>query len=331
MKHLLCVAVVLFTFVGYLQATEVPTYVLLIGHCPMSDEGLDFQYDVHSIAFSHDGKKVVTASDDGTAFIWDVESGKILKILRVRENSEKSEYYGSVYSAAFSPDGKRIVTGSADARIWDAETGKEVQKLEGHAGEVISVTYSPDGKMIATGSHDRTVRIWDAESGKELQKLGHWLSSVAFSPDGEKIVTAGDGIRIWDAKSGKELQKMNGTVFWINSIAFSSDRKKIVIGSRDATIRILDAESGKEIKRLVAPNGKIFSVAFLPGDRIVSVGSDPIRIWDSETGKVLREIGLFKGRGLSLVVPHPEGRKIAVAGGEGYADIIILEKEPEAK
>jgi len=78
-----------------------------------------------------------------------------------------------VLSSAFSPDGKKIVTASYDetARIWDAESGKELQKLEGHTDRVNSATFSPDGKKIVTASYNETARIWDAESGKELHKL----------------------------------------------------------------------------------------------------------------------------------------------------------------
>ena len=83
---------------------------------------------------------------------------------------------GPVQSAAFSSDGKRVVTASDDktARIWDAESGKEIAVLKGHDDLVRSAAFSSDGKRVVTASADKTARIWDAESGKEIAVLkGH--------------------------------------------------------------------------------------------------------------------------------------------------------------
>merc|ERR1712196_217021 len=118
--------------------------------------------------------------------IWDAESGQELLILE-----GYSEYVSSV---SFSPDGRRIVSGGCDVfsigsggektiRIWDAESGQELLKLEGHSGYVSSVSFSPDGRRIVSGG-DKTIRIWDAESGQELLKLEDHSdseSSVSFS------------------------------------------------------------------------------------------------------------------------------------------------------
>jgi WD40 repeat protein len=86
-------------------------------------------------------------------------------------------------------------------KIWDAESGQELQTLTGRPNGVLSVAYSPDGHRIASGSGDGTVWIWDAESGQELQTLmGYgWLWSVAYSPDGHRIASGSeDGtVRIW--------------------------------------------------------------------------------------------------------------------------------------
>ena len=79
-------------------------------------------------------------------------------------------------SAAFSPDGKRVVTASDDntARVWDAETGREIATLEGHDGSVLTAAFSPDGKRVVTASYDNTARVWDAETGREIAALkGH--------------------------------------------------------------------------------------------------------------------------------------------------------------
>jgi WD40 repeat protein len=110
---------------------------------------------VYSCAFSPDGTRIVTASSDGTAWLWDAETGVLLLTL------ERHTSY--VLSCAFSPNGKRIVTASNDktARVWDAETGALLTTLEGHTGIVYSCAFSPDGKRIATASGDKTARLWN--------------------------------------------------------------------------------------------------------------------------------------------------------------------------
>jgi WD40 repeat protein len=111
---------------------------------------------VDSAHFSPDGKRVVTASSDHTARIWDAYTGKAV--------GEAMRHRGEILSASFSPDGKRVVTASIDhtARIWDAETGKAVGEAMTHGTTVNSAHFSPDGKRVVTASTDHTARIWDA-------------------------------------------------------------------------------------------------------------------------------------------------------------------------
>ena len=105
--------------------------------------------------------------------------------------------------------GKRVVSASWDEsiRIWDAETGKELNVLEGHTDGVNSASFSPDGKHIISVSADGTARIWDAETGMELRKFDGSYTSAAFSPDGKKIAFGStDGtIMIWDNPSLQQL------------------------------------------------------------------------------------------------------------------------------
>ncbi len=152
--------------------------------------------EVRSAAFSPNGKKIVTASYDNTAKIWDALTGECLHALEGHTDR--------VWSAVFSPDGKKVATGSWDktAKIWDASTGQCLHTLEGHTDRVWSAVFSPDGKKVATGSWDKTAKIWDALTGEFLHTLeGHtnWVCSAAFSPDGSKIVTASydNTARIW--------------------------------------------------------------------------------------------------------------------------------------
>ena len=111
------------------------------------------------MAFSPDGKRIVTGSEDKTVKVWDAETGQ--EVLALKGHTD------DVSSVAFSPDGKRIVTGSEDrtVKVWDAETGQEVLALKGHTDGVRGVAFSPDGKRIVTGSGDRTVKVWDADDG----------------------------------------------------------------------------------------------------------------------------------------------------------------------
>ena len=114
---------------------------------------------VMSVAYSPDGRRIVSGSMTGRCGCGTPHSGAELACLRGHENEVKS--------VAYSPDGRRIVSGSWDqtVRVWDAESGAELACLRGHEGAVTSVAYSPDGRRIVSGSWDKTVRVWDADSG----------------------------------------------------------------------------------------------------------------------------------------------------------------------
>jgi WD40 repeat protein len=109
------------------------------------------------VAFSPDGKYVLTGSDDDTARLWDAATGA--------EVHAFSGHTGSVYDVAFSPDGKYVLTGSADhtAKLWDAAAGAEVRTFSGHTSYFLSVAFSPDGKYVLTGSDDGTASLWDTD------------------------------------------------------------------------------------------------------------------------------------------------------------------------
>ena len=112
---------------------------------------------IESVAFSPDGKFVATASDDRTARLWEIATGKDIRQFIGHE--------GQVKSVTFSPDGKYLLTGSDDttARLWDVATGLEIRSFISHTGPVRSAVFSPDGKLILTASADRTARLWDTD------------------------------------------------------------------------------------------------------------------------------------------------------------------------
>ena len=139
-----------------------------------------------SVAFSPQGKALVTGSRDKTARVWDLETGAELLCLKGHTKG--------IRAVAFSPDSQTILTGSADhsVRLWDAHTGKELGLFTGHTGAVFAVAFNPTGTRILTGSADHTARLWDVETKKELATLKRhpgFVYAVAFSPDEKTIIT----------------------------------------------------------------------------------------------------------------------------------------------
>jgi hypothetical protein len=159
---------------------------------------------VISVAFSPDGKRLATGSEDHTVKLWDAATGQ--ELLSLKGHADV------VSSLAFSPDGKRLASGSWDktVKLWDVTTGQELATLRGHSGMVTSVIFSPDGKRIVSGSHDTTVKLWDVTIGQVVTTLkGHSSAvwSVAFSPNG-KILASGSvdkTVRLWRAATEQEV------------------------------------------------------------------------------------------------------------------------------
>jgi len=236
---------------------------------------------VFSVAFSPDGKYVVSGSFDKTARVWEATSG--VEIARMTHDD-------AVCSVAFSPDGRYVVSGGDDktARVWEAASGKEIARIT-HDDSVWSVAFSPDGKYVVSGSSGGTARVWEAASGKEIARMTHDfpVSSVAFSPDGKYVVSGGDDgtARVWEAASGKEIARMTHDDS-VLSVAFSPDGKYVVSGSSDGTARVWEATSGKEIARMTH-DVSVLSVAFSPdGKYVVSGSSDgTARVWEAASGK----------------------------------------------
>jgi RNA polymerase sigma factor (sigma-70 family) len=152
---------------------------------------------VTAVAFSPDGKTLATGGGDKFVRLWDVATGKELRVL--------PKHLGVVTAVSFSPDGRHLLTACGDCavQLWDVESGKEVRQWVAATKGVHSAKFSPDGKLIATGANVGAVALWDVATGKELASYaGHTqvVNDVAFSPDGKTLATASaDGtVKLWD-------------------------------------------------------------------------------------------------------------------------------------
>jgi tetratricopeptide (TPR) repeat protein len=156
-----------------------------------------------SVAFSPDGKTLLTGSHDHTARLWDAASGEPI--------GQPLVHSRAVWSVAFSPDGKTVLTGSQDrtARLWDAASGRPLGSPMNHPDPVNAVTFSPDGKIILTGSGDKSAQLWDVAGrpiGRALPQ-SDMVTSVAFSPDGTTMLIGcfDNTARLWDAATGQPI------------------------------------------------------------------------------------------------------------------------------
>jgi WD40 repeat protein len=243
-----------------------------------------------------------------------------------------------VFSVAFSPDGTRVATGSHDhmAKMWDARTGTPLLDLKGHTLPSI-VAFSPDGTRIVTVSRSIAggwaylrgyekrpgeLKVWDARTGTpllELKGLTGPVSSVAFSPDGTRIVAGSvyqQTVQVWDAQTGTPQLDLKGHP--VTSLAFSPDGTRLLTGSQDGTAQVWDAQTGTPLLELKEHTVEVSSVAFnSDGTRIVTGSHDQrALVWDAWTGTRLLEL---KGhtRPLSSVAFSPDDTRIVAGSWDG--------------
>jgi WD40 repeat protein len=251
-------------------------------------------------------------------------SGRLVTVLKGHTEA--------VYAIAFTPDGKQVLTGSFDKtiKLWDAVTGKEIKTFGGAAGHqdlVLGVAISPDGHRFASVSSDKTAKVWElphqrpshkflgifeikntAKDAVPIKSLGHpqMVDSVAFSPSGKQLATAGhDGlIHIWDVEKWQQVREIKAhttpAASAIYALAWSPDGKQITSASLDHALKLWDAGAGALLREFKAYKEKefdkghrdgVFCMAFSPDGQTIASGSSDrtIKLWNVSDGKVLRE------------------------------------------
>jgi WD40 repeat protein len=183
---------------------------------------------VQSVAFSPDGKQIVSGSHDCTMCLWDAASGQLIR-------SPLKGHSNSVTSVAFSPDGKQIVSGSDDHTIclWDAASGQLIRSpLKGHSDWVRSVAFSPDGKQIVAHYYGGPVHSWNLATSK-IDPCQDLSTDTKFG-----FLTVQDGW-VHDARDKSLL-------YWIPEHSWSlhalaSSGAKLVMGHSTGRVTIIDA------------------------------------------------------------------------------------------
>jgi RNA polymerase sigma factor (sigma-70 family) len=279
--------------------------------------------EVAALAYSPDGKMLASGGTERVIRLWSTD-GKELRQLPVPD---------AVKSVVFVDDGT-LAWGDDQGTIHllDVKAGKEVRQLVRHRYGVSDLCRSPDGKTLASvgGGLDHAVHLWQLDTGNRLSPpsdaLNGRVESVAFSPDGESLVSAsGDAtVRFWDPWTGKERRRLEGTFGGMtHAAAFAPDGKTVVVAADGgASLRFLDAVSGRELRRIKHEgSGWFTSVAFAPDGKTLLAGGNQFDgqwrgffLWDATTGKEVRQ---FRGHtdNVKSVAFSPDGNTVA-SGGE---------------
>jgi WD40 repeat protein len=316
---------------------------------------------VNSAFYSPDYSKILTASDDNTAKLWDIR-GNILSIFK--------QHSSNVTTAVFSPDGTKVLTASWDgtAKLFDLE-GNLLVNFIGHTDEVNSSIFSPGGSTVLTSSRDHTAKLWDLEGNLKADLKQHTFDvySAVFSPDGSKILTASADhtAKLWDLEGNLKADLKQHT-FDVYSAVFSPDGSKILTASADHTAKLWDL-SGKLLVNLDIHTSPVTSAFFSPdGSQILTSSRDnSAKLWDLE-GNLLADLrqhtsdvesAIFSSNGdqiftfskdgtakmwdlegnlmadlnghtdtVTSVVPSSQGSKVLTASKDGTAKIWNLEE-----
>jgi len=240
---------------------------------------------VWNLAFSPNGQLLASASNDGTALIWDWKNATVLKILN---------FPAQVVSVSFSPDGQILAIGGVDepqgqvqnAAIWTFSVGSWESSIKfPEYINVVTLAYSLDGGTLVGGGTSRNVQVWRTSDGASIFTLNHphQVAKVAISPNGSTVATGtcmeiandecSDGsVWLWDLLTGKLIRKLNGFPDVVENLVFSTDGSLLIVGSRDGTLRIYTT-SNYQSSFETNVSGGISSMALSADNRMLATGS----------------------------------------------------------
>jgi WD40 repeat protein/serine/threonine protein kinase len=298
---------------------------------------------IASVAFSADGTRLLSLGGDGLVKSWNATRAPEVLILKGGLGT---------HHAALSSDGRLVAAAALDNNVyvWEADTGKQLQKFVVEDARPWMVAFSPDGVYLAAAAaKDATgyVRVWEVKTGKLLHTLtgpaqgpGPATAAVAFSPDGKRLASGGldRAVRIWDVATGNELRLLPGHTRSVTGLAFSRDGRRLVSGSGgmafgsddddlnplklkpdDKTVipelKVWDLDTGRENLNL-SLKGKGRAVAISPDGDVVAaaLGDNTVRLYHVATGQ---EVLALKGhsRRISGIAFSPDGKRLVTGGG----------------
>ncbi len=243
--------------------------------------------EVVGVAWSHDGKRIASASYDHTVQVWDATNGDY--IYTYRGHNQR------VTCVAWSPDGTSIASGGDDhtVQVWDATNGDHIYTYRGHSDNVHSVAWSPDSLRIASSSNDRTVRVWNARDGSNtlIHISPSWVWTAAWSPDGTRIASGNTDstVHVWNARNGDLIFIYRLHSSSVHHVTWSPDGAYIASGGDDNSVQVWHAQNGKPITSYMGHNDKVWTAAWSHDSILIASGSydKTVQVWNAQNGKLL--------------------------------------------
>jgi WD40 repeat protein/serine/threonine protein kinase len=282
--------------------------------------------EVHGVAFSRDSLWLATASMDRTIKIWDATQER--SALTIHDQRD------AVLGLSFDSKGRQIAAAGTDAtvRIYDADSGRMVRQFVSLKDPIWSVAYSPESNVIATGSGHwlkpdvrGQITLWDTSTGEVIGRMrahAGLAKSVAFSPDGKHIASAGGEhfkepgvVKVWDTATGAEILRCEGHSAGLNQVAYSPDGQFLASTGWDNLVIVWDPKTGRRLFTL-KHQSYVITVAFnAEGTRLASAGMDGVvRVWSTATGQQVYDFRGHKSIVWCLAF-SPDGSR-AVSGGD---------------
>ncbi len=316
---------------------------------------------INDLAFTRDGKHLITGSDDDTVRIWNLESGAVriltghtdeiwrlelspdgrffatagkdpavrLWDLETGESRWLANHPGPVYGVAFTPDGRHLLTASRGddlLRFWDVATGALVRTLKTGLGPLNLLALSPDGRRaIVQARHVPRAQIWDLENGTSHTLEHHgFVTFIAFSPRGDLAATGAvdQTVRVWDPRTGQG-RILGEQVGTSSWMAFSPDGKQLAAGNGDGQLRLWNLSTGRS-ELLGSHEGRINQVHFSRDGHLLATSSDDrtVRLWDLAT----RHNRVLRGH-TSAAYPlefSPDGQRLAAGSYDATVRIFTV-------